>query len=106
MKIPKSFQLLNRTITITYDTELIYASDNKGLSRYRFNDIVLQPASETCPISDIEQTFYHELTHWLLWFAGAMYKGKEEHCNMHRDEDFVDLLSCLLHQALSTMEYE
>ena len=53
----------------------------------------------------LEQTFYHELMHFILYYAGASYRGKDN-SQMHRDEEFVDLCSNLLHQAMSTMTFE
>ena len=43
-----------------------------------------------------EQTFCHELVHWIL----NVMSEDEKH-----DEQFVETFSMLLHQALTTMEY-
>lgn len=51
-----------------------------------------------------EQTFMHELVHFIIYHSGAAYRGKD-HAVMHQDEAFIDLTAQLLHQALTTMEY-
>lgn len=100
MKIPKSFKLMGRTIKVRYEKKLRYRKDWAGSAIYRENKITVQSSSREFPLSkdDIEQSFLHELTHWILYMAQ---KDKLNH-----DEDFVELFSSLLHQALTTMKYK
>jgi predicted SprT family Zn-dependent metalloprotease len=104
MKIPKRFKLMGRTIEVEYDNQLLYDDDRQGSAQYRFNKIVLQPRNDAQPMPNLEQTFCHELIHWILYFSGAAYKGDRDH--MHQEEGLVDVMACLMHQALTTMEYE
>ena len=62
--------------------------------------IKLTPISPAHPIPDssIEHTFIHELVHMCLYHTEQYELGK--------NEGFVDAFAGLLHQALTTMEYE
>lgn len=42
--------------------------------------------------------------HFIFYYSGAAYQGKADY--MQQDEGFVDMVGGLLHQALSTMEYD
>lgn len=100
MKIPKKFKLYGHTINVVYDEKLMHEKDNRGEARYRDYLIKLMPVT-TCnlrPLACVEETFCHELMHFIL------YKGGYEKEN--EDEQMVDRLGNLLHQALTTMEYE
>lgn len=106
MKIPKSFQLLGQTIRVVFRPEKFTEHDgNTGFASYRLNEIQLCPSTETHPLTDkqIEQVFWHELTHFVLYHSGAAYSGKEDY--MHKEEGFVDLVGSLLHQAVTTFNY-
>ena len=105
MKIPKKFKILGQTIDIIFETQELIKHDLVGSAVYRENKILLRPSTESTPLTNeqIEFTFYHELIHYILYFAEAAYSGKSEY--MHQDEGFVDLCAGLLHQALSTMDY-
>ena len=105
MKIPKRFQLLGQTINVVWIEDMTDSTDCAGVASYRRNEIRIQPNTPSNPRteSNIEHTFYHELVHWILYFAGGYYKGGE---HLHKDEQLVDMAAGLLHQALSTMEYD
>ena len=106
MKIPNSFQLLGQRITVVVDPSCFTEKDSAyGYASYRTNQIQLRPSTETHPLNQeqLEQTFCHELMHFILYHAGAAYSGKHDY--MHQDEGFVDLCGSLLHQAITTMEY-
>ena len=107
MKIPTRFRLFGQTITVCFDPEKFIENDDiYGACSYRRNEIQLRPSTKTRPLSSeqIAQTFWHELTHFVLYHAGAAYSGKSNY--MHQDEGFVDLVGSLLHQAVSTFEFE
>lgn len=75
-------------------------------SSYRLYQIQLRPSTATHPITEaqLEQTFYHELMYFILYYAGASYSVKADY--MHQDEGFVETCANLLHQELSTFEYD
>lgn len=106
MKIPTRFKLLGQTIEVVWNKELTSEQDWSGAAVYRRNRIEIQPSLEGHPRTQeqIEHTFFHELTHWVLYYAAAFYPSQKEH--LHQDEGLVDLVGGLLHQAFSTMEYE
>lgn len=106
MQIPKRFKLMGQTIDVEFKADHYRDSNWEGSASYRRNKILLQPSSDAIPLKPemIEQTFMHELTHFVLYHAGAAYTGKCDY--MHQDEGFVDLVASLYHQAFTTMEYE
>lgn len=106
MKIPKRFKLMGQTIDVEFQADHFRDSGWEGTASYRRNKIMLQSNSDAVPLKPemLEQTFMHELVHFILYHSGAAYTGKKDY--MHQDEGFVDLTASLLHQALTTMEYE
>lgn len=100
MKIPKRFKLMGQTIEIVYDSTISDMDGCAGLAKYRWNQIVLQPDTNGVkrPLSKIEQTFCHELVHWIFYMASEN--------KLRANEKLVDTIAGLLHQALSTMEHE
>lgn len=107
MKIPKRFKLLGQTIEIVYTPEkFIENTDRLGFASFRKNQVQLRPSTDVFPLTkdQIEETFCHELVHFLTYHAGAAYSGKADY--MHQDEEFINLLGGLLHQALTTMEFD
>ena len=95
MKIPNSFDLLGSTVTVDYDGNLWRTEQALGKSMFNENKIVLD---ENMLADKAQHTFCHELVHFILY-----YMSKE---GLTEDEEFVDLLGGMLHQALSTMEYD
>jgi len=100
MKIPKRFKLLGHSITVEYDPMLDGRNGCTGEARYTTNSIALQSNTDTFsrPHSQQEHVFLHELTHHIL-------NEMNEH-DLRSNEKFVDVFSGLLHQALTTMEYD
>lgn len=107
MKIPNRFKLLGQVITVEYNPSLLTETDWQGLASYRRNKIELMPdtVSNKRSSDQIEHTFCHELVHHILYYAGHALQEKESD-KIFRDEGFVDVMGGLLHQALSTMEYD
>jgi hypothetical protein len=99
LRIPQSFMLHGQKISVIYEPPLVYKNGNRGEARFSTNQIALQNNSDGNPIpqSSIEQTFCHEMVHYILNEMGNKLKD---------DERFVDLFASLLHQALVTMEYD
>lgn len=108
MAIPTSFKLFGQTVIVSFiPREFTEKDGTYGYSSYRTNEIQLRPSTDTHPLTDgqIEQTFYHELVHFVLYHAGSSYRPSKDRY-MHQDEGFVDMCANLLHQAITTMEYE
>lgn len=96
-EIPTLLDLAGKTITIKYDSKLIHDDDARGQSKYRDNVIMLQADTDAEPVQkqDIELTFWHELTHWIL--------EQMDEQELKNNEKFIFLFSGLLHQAIKTM---
>lgn len=109
MKIPKRFKLLGHTIEVVERHDLLQERDWTGAANYPKCKIELLPSTITYQQakSKIEQCFCHELSHFLLYFAGsAVNHDLKSGEYIHTNEEFVDLLGHLLHQAMTTMEFE
>lgn len=106
MKIPSRFKLLGQTITITKrETDFADANDRCAFASYRMNEIQINPFMQLHKNKEQqEQSFLHELMHFIIYYSGVAYKAKTDY--MHQDEEFIDLSANLLHQALTTMEYD
>lgn len=96
MKIPKRFQLFGHTIDVNWCDDLLIRTNNVGEAHYNFNEIKLDVMHDR-PESYKEQVFLHEVLHLILNQI-----GEDE---LRENEKFIDLLASLLHQALTTMEY-
>lgn len=107
MKIPVRFRLLGQTIEVKSDDAHYRDTDWEGSASYRRNEIKLQSNGPQIPLKPemIEQTFLHELVHYICYQAGAAV-NHELKKPLHQNEEFVDLFAGLLHQTLTTMEYE
>lgn len=97
MKIPSYFYLYGLKIKVRHSSKM----DGCGLSDYRNSTIYLSTKIKSREM--LEHTFLHELLHFVLLHSKVInrYKldnGKE----LHEDEDFIDNVSALLHQALTT----
>lgn len=100
LKIPCAFRLLGHQWRVEWSHVLLDEEDLQGSCSYRKHVITLQANNNGHwrPSSSLEQTFLHELVHAVLYAAG-------QH-DLRRDEEAVDLIAGLLHQALVTMEYD
>jgi predicted SprT family Zn-dependent metalloprotease len=100
MDIPRRLKLLGRTITVEYDPMLDGRDGTVGEARYTSDSIALQPNTDTFrrPQTQLEQVFLHELVHYIL--------NEMNEYDLRRNEKFVDVFAGLLHQALTTMEFE
>ncbi len=106
MRIPKRFKIYGQTIEVVWSGEPFVENEGVGFASYRLNQIQIRPSQESCPRSNsqLEVTFLHELVHFILFYAQSA-RDKEKEW-MHQDENFVESFSNLLHQALTTFEYE
>jgi len=108
VKIPNRFKLFSTTIEVKFDESKFTFEEEAycGFASYRDCAIYLKPSTKVRPVSShqIQQTFMHELFHFIFYYSGCAYKGKVDY--MHQEEDFVDLSASLMLQAMSTMEYD
>ena len=104
-QIPKRFQLYGHTITVDLVTKLRATHDITGCAIFRENRIEVQPSVEGVerPRSQVESTFFHELVHWIFYLSNGSDEIKPE---LHEREGLVDRCASLLHQAITTMEFE
>lgn len=110
MNIPKKFSLLGKTIKVVSNPKLIQEDNLAGTVLYKKGRIELMPASEEyndVSREDLEQSFCHELAHFLLYESGgAINYDLKSGGYIHHNEAFVDLLGKCLHQVLDTMQGE
>ena len=100
---------MGRTIEVVERADLIQERNWTGAACYELDKIELLPSSEFYKLSPAkqEQTFCHELAHWLLYSAGgAINYNMKDNEYIHKNEEFVDLLGSLLHQFFNTVEVE
>jgi hypothetical protein len=100
MNIPKRFKLFGVTISVELRDTLEAEMAADGYAFPALNKVQLQRPTDTNLISEdaIAITFWHEALHIILD------KMSEE--ELSKNEKFVDLLAHLVHQTLTTMEYE
>lgn len=98
-RIPDAFYLFGQRINVEWSDDLASSRQAWGEAQYAANRIVLQKPTQAISrsLSDIEQTFCHELIHYLLTMA--------EQNKLASNEGIVNLLGNLLHQYFSTAEY-
>jgi len=106
MKIPKRFKLMGASIEVVENPRLMQDRHWAGCCDYENHKIEILPISEIYAASQtkLEQTFCHELTHFLLHASGGCVNAELKDY-IHTNEEFVELLGCLIHQVFDTMEY-
>ncbi len=98
--LPSSFQLLSHTIEIVIDNQYCYDNNCLGIFIPWENKIIISDKYKTkngwrkYKQSIVEHTFYHELTHCILYYTG---KGK-----LWLDERLVDTVGGLYLQFEKT----
>jgi hypothetical protein len=100
MKIPTSFKLYGQTIKVEFNNSVCKREEVVGLAVESTNSIYLSDIDNwenKLPKDVIEQAFFHEAIHHILWKSG--YKELAE------DEDLVNRIGNLVHQMISTFEY-
>lgn len=100
MQIPKRFKLLGHTIEVKEEPEGMFEKNRYGCANYEGKWIKLVPKGPQHPVtqSSLEHTFMHELVHMCIYHT--------EQGQLNDNEGFIDALSGLLHQALTTQEFE
>jgi len=96
MRIPKEFKLFGQTIKVKFIDKLVDEEDSTGQARYRGGKILIQKNNNGVYRNkeQIEQTFLHELVHYILQKMGKR--------DLQNDEEFVDVFAGLLHQYETT----
>lgn len=99
VKIPKSFKLFGTTVEVVRDDKRLDDMECFGLWEYGHSRITLAETSFGEQLSEGKRldTFYHERTHAIL---SAMRENE-----LTKNEQFVDVFSKLLRQAIETEEY-
>jgi hypothetical protein len=97
MRIPKRFKLFGQQIKVEFKEDLTSKNDCIGQTRYRTGHIILQTTNPHFTKVRQEQTFFHELIHWVFEVL------KED--DLNNNEKLVEQMSQLVHQALTTAEY-
>ena len=100
MKIPKRFKLLGHTVEVKDEPAGHYEKGRHGACNFEAKWIKITPRSDSHPVtqSSVEHTFIHELVHMCIYHT-------EQH-QLNDNEGFIDSLAGLIHQALTTAEYE
>ena len=94
--IPTSFQILNHTITVVIDNEYCRINECFGVFLLNENKIVLADRYKTkktwrkYPKEILLHTFYHELTHCILYYMNH---------KLWNNEKFVDQFAGLIAQV-------
>ena len=94
--IPTSFWLGGLKIDVVFDESLIKSKNIIGEARYCKQQILLDPSM--APLQMLEQSFMHELVHWIFYMM-----GEDE---MRGNEKLVDLFAHFLYQAKMTEQKE
>jgi|SRR5882762_7231036 len=93
--------IFGQRIEVQWSRTLVDDSDCVGVFKPRKNVIILQAGDGeevARPVSQVEQTFCHELVHSIFNFLGET--------ELDGNEKLVELIGQALHQAFSTMTYE
>lgn len=95
MKIPEIIELMGMTIQTEYSDNLVAGSSNLGEAQYCLNKIILASANNGIPRSIIEQTYIHELLHFILYYLAED--------DLNRNEALVSRLSNMLYQVVKQL---
>ena len=96
MRIPKSFKLGGITVTVEADNEMIARKKVIGEARYNSQMITMDMEGAAREIT--EQSFLHELVHWIFYIMGE----DKLRCN----ERVVDLFAQFLYQYEQSKVFE
>ena len=108
MRIPKQFTLLGQRIIVVFDNELCAKKGWLGCADFDHNRIVLadqilgeskrkkEKVWKKLPKEKVEQTFFHELTHFMLHFMNE--------AKLRDDEKFIDLLGTIQYEFSKSKE--
>lgn len=94
--IPKQFILGGRTYKVRRNDKLDYEHNWNGEhDTYRQEiNLAYKLGGVDANVESIEQTFYHELVHAILYTLGEK--------DLNQNEKFVDMFGTMLHQFMKT----
>lgn len=94
--IPKEFFLFGQKITVEFNNNRLDDLEALGACKNSTNEIIISDnyRGDKLPDNSIEQTFYHELVHQILF--------KMNENDLSENEKFVQVFSGLLHQYEKT----
>lgn len=95
LNIPKKFNLGGLTIDVELVDYLVKTKGAIGEAKYSEQKILIDTTA--APEESTEQSFYHELIHYILYVM-----NKDD---LRNNEEFVDVFAHLLYQALKTGNY-
>ncbi len=100
LKIPKTFELFGQKINIVYDPDLLKEKKSYGVADFDENTIYLQPLDEEINRSShqLEQTFIHELCHFIFLRCG--------YSKLAKNEDLIEVVSHAVQQVINTVQYD
>jgi len=92
VRIPQQFDLMSQTIQVKFIPDLHLKQQALGQSLFNEGLILIQKNTKAYPMTkeQQEQTFFHELFHFILYALNEHEKNS--------DEKFVDMVGSLLHQ--------
>ena len=99
-RFPKEFELMGHKINVERDDDLYTSSQAIGIASYLDNIIKIQ-GKNNCPAVSVslqEQTFYHELVHFIFYLLG------EE--DLNQNEKLVDNIGQMLYQFMKTRKFK
>ncbi len=99
MKIPKSFEMMNRKISVTIkNSEYMNKANILGYSNLNIATDKSEIVIEKAPTSVIQETFIHEFIHLVFDVIGEK--------RLAQNEKLVVLMSQVIAQAIQTMEFD
>ena len=95
---PIKFEILGQEIDIIYRDSLSNERDANGEAHFRDNQIWIQRDVKGCPRKEeqIEETFWHEVTHIIL--------EKLQYQKLSENEEFVGRFGSALQQVVKTLQ--
>ena len=90
--VPKQFSLGGIEVVVVEDKDLVSRKKCIGEAQYAEQKILIDHS--VTPDDSINQAFYHELTHWILYMMS-------EH-DLRQNEKFVDTFAHFLYQFEKT----
>lgn len=94
-KIPKTFAVMGHTITVKRIPASRWKAGKNCVGYFDPATLTIAVCSGIAPTAQ-EQTFWHEVTHCLLFALNSPH---------YENEEFVDQVGGLLHQIVSSLEF-
>ncbi|MEY5099051.1 MAG: hypothetical protein RJA36_1770 [Pseudomonadota bacterium] len=94
-KIPKTFAVMGHTITVKRIPASRWKAGKSCVGYFDPATLTIAVCAGIAPTAQ-EQTFWHEVTHCLLFALNSPH---------YENEEFVDQVGGLLHQIVSSLEF-